>query len=277
MRNRPSCTLIVALAALMAISLVAFPVEAAPDPDRVFASDAEALAFLRNAEIISMEAIPVGVTRPRKVLLELDGARAHAVFRDVDLSRELIRLSDGSLHMKLHDSALFEVAAYRLAVLLGIDNVPPAVVRRVDNTRGSLQLWVNGAMSESHRRTHSLPLPDRGKWLQQMRLMSLFDCIVGNIDRNTGNYLHATSGKIWFIDHTRGFQMFPRDWSPRAIAFLQPELWERLQGLDAETLHQTMGDVLSKFEIDRLVERLDGVVTHVRRQITARGERQVIR
>ena len=70
--------------------------------------------------------------------------------------------------------------------------------------------------------------------------------------------------------------MFVRDWTPRLIASVDRELWERLQALDAETLERTLGDVLTVFEINKLVKRLDGVVTHVRGQIDVRGEREVI-
>ncbi|MGD8818082.1 MAG: hypothetical protein PVJ51_12925, partial [Acidobacteriota bacterium] len=138
-----------------------------------FSSDAEAIDFLRHARVLSMERVPVGVTEPRKVLLERDGVRAYAIFRDVDQSIERVRLHDGTFHMKLHDCALFEVAAYRLAVLLGFDNVPPTVVRSLRSTTGSLQLWVDDAMSERERRENDLPLPDQHEWLHQMRLMGL--------------------------------------------------------------------------------------------------------
>jgi len=262
------------LAQQVAASLSAVP--SSPGVAAPFSSSAEALEFLRTAEVVSIEAIPVGVTEPRKVLLELDGVRANAVFRDVEMSKERVRLNDGSFHMRLRDSALFEVAAYRLSVLLGIDNVPPAVLRNIEGAAGSLQLWVEDAMSETHRRKNNLPLLDRDRWLEQMRLMTLFDTLVGNIDRNGGNYLHDASGKMWFIDHTRAFQMFPGDWSPRKIAFCARDLWQRLQALDGAVLKGALGDVLQRGEINQLAHRLDQIVAHIREQIAARGEREVI-
>lgn len=241
-----------------------------------FASDAEAIDFLRSAEVVSMEIIPGGVTKPRKVLLELDGVSAHAVFRDVELSKDRVWLNDGTFHMRLRDSALFEVAAYRLAVLLGLDSVPPVVRRTIDNSRGSLQLWVENALPERTRRERGVRPLDRSRWLAQMRVMALFDVLVGNVDRHLGNYLLDAKGKLWMIDHTRAFQMFVRNWTPGRIAFVDRELWERLQALDAETLERTLGDVLTPFEINKLVKRLDGVLKHVRDQIATRGERDVI-
>jgi hypothetical protein len=241
-----------------------------------FSSDAEAIDFLLRARVVSMERIPVGVTEPRKVLLERDGVRAYAVFRDVDESIERVRLHDGTFHMKLHDSALFEVAAYRLAVLLGLDNVPPTVVRSIGHDTGSLQLWVDDAMSERERRERDLSPPDLGEWLHQMRVMGLFDTVIANVDRNPGNYLLTPDGKLWFIDHTRAFQMFPQDWSPEGIAFCDRETWGRLRALDRETLDAALGDVLARGEINKLAGRIEKVVAHIETQIAARGERAVI-
>lgn len=243
---------------------------------RPFASDAEAIDFLRHAEVVSLERIPDGVTHPRKVLLETDGVRAYAVFRDVEVSRDAIWLSDGTFHMRLRDSALFEVAAYRMAGLLGLDNVPPTVLRSIRNTKGSLQLWVEGAMTERHRRKNGLRPPDYGAWLAQMRTMALFDFLVGNIDRHVGNYLLDARGKIWFIDHTRAFQLFLAHWSPRRVAMCERHLWERLQALDEDLLRDTLSDVLTAFEIEKLVERLAALVSHIREQIAQRGESAVI-
>ena len=60
-----------------------------PDGEPVpFESDAQILDFLRDATVVSIETIPVGVTEPRKALLELDGGLAHAIVRDVERTEE---------------------------------------------------------------------------------------------------------------------------------------------------------------------------------------------
>ena len=132
-----------------------------------FDSDEEVLDFLRTADVVSTESIPTGITKPKKLLLERNGVRMHAVFRNVDLTKRRVRLDDGHFYMRLRDYGLFEVAAYRLARMLGYDNVPPAVVRRVGRTRGSLQLWVEQAMPESSRREKGARPPDYTVWLRQ--------------------------------------------------------------------------------------------------------------
>lgn len=50
-------------------------------------------------------------------------------------------MSDGSYFMRLRDYYMFERAAYVLARMLGLDNVPPTVIRRFGRNRASLQMW----------------------------------------------------------------------------------------------------------------------------------------
>ncbi len=241
-----------------------------------FDSDEEVLDFLRTADVVSTESIPTGVTKPKKLLLERNGVRMHAVFRNVDLTKRRVRLDDGQYYMRLRDYGLFEVAAYRLARMLGYDNVPPAVVRRVGGTRGSLQLWVEQTMPESSRREKGARPPDYTVWLRQTQDMYLFDYLITNIDRHPGNYLMGRTGKLWMIDHTRAFQTYVDGWTPDGNWFVNRQLWQRLQALDQETLQASLGDVLTKVEIEVLLERVDEFMAHIRGQIAERGETEVI-
>ncbi len=241
-----------------------------------FDSDEEILDFLRTADVVSMETITTGVTKPKKLLLERDGMRVHAVFRSIDVTKNKVRLDNGHFYMRLRDYGLFEVAAYRLARMLGYDNVPPAVVRRIGTMHGSLQLWVEQAMVERGRREAGVQPPNFTTWLQQMQDMHLFDYLITNIDRHTGNYLMGHTGKLWMIDHTRAFQMHVGDWTPDKIWFVKRQLWQRLQALDRETLQATLGDVLTEFEVEELMARIDTFKVHIRGHIARRGAAEVI-
>ncbi len=118
-----------------------------------YRTEDEVLDFMRTARVVQSDEIEEGVSEPRKVLLEKDGIRLHAIFRDVNYDgrgRTTI-LADGSKVIGFRDSYLFEVAAYELSRLLGLDNVPPTVLRTIGGDHGSLQLWIEGSMSDSTR------------------------------------------------------------------------------------------------------------------------------
>ncbi len=113
-----------------------------------FTSYEETEEFLRTAEVVGRESIPVGVTGPVKLTLEKDGVRTHAVFRHFKHRYLRARMGDGRLRLNLTDSYAFEPAAYALARMLGMDCVPPAVVRQIRGRRGSLQIWVYDAVMD---------------------------------------------------------------------------------------------------------------------------------
>ncbi|MCZ6485490.1 MAG: hypothetical protein O6826_07330, partial [Acidobacteria bacterium] len=76
-----------------------------------FQSNVEVEEFLRTAEIISRERIGEGLNNFLKVLLEKDGIRMHAIFRDVHVERSQMPLSDGKISFFFRDDAIFECAA----------------------------------------------------------------------------------------------------------------------------------------------------------------------
>ena len=108
-----------------------------------FSDEDEVLRFLLKANPVAWREIGEGINRTRKVTLELNGIRANAVFRTVDQGRQDRPMLPR--RTAFHDSYVFEVAAFEMSRLLGLDNVPPAVLRRLRGQSGSLQLWVEKA------------------------------------------------------------------------------------------------------------------------------------
>lgn len=241
-----------------------------------FTSDEEVVEFLRTATVIDSEPIPVGVTAPRKLLLEQGGVRAHAVFRDVEIIEERVRLTDGRFVMFLRDSYVNEVAAYRLSRVLGISNLPPAVERRVGGASGSLQIWIESAMTEGERQQRSLEPPDRTRWRRQLMDMKAFDNLINNIDRNQGNMLIDGSWNLWLVDHTRSFG---REWrlpEPQQVLGCSRSLWQRLQQLDLAAVEEALGPYLSSLEVRAVLKRRKLLVDRLQKRIAKRGEAAVL-
>lgn len=98
-----------------------------PNGNRLpFQTPEEVEEFLSTAQVVSMENIPKGVTKPKKILLEAGGVRAHAKFNYVDRQGQREKLADGTMEMYFLDSFRADLAAYELSRLLGMDGVPPA-------------------------------------------------------------------------------------------------------------------------------------------------------
>lgn len=239
-------------------------------------SGEEILEFLRTAEVVKWEDIPEGVTRPRKVLLEKDGVRANAIFRDVEIYRREWTDPNVGPRRNFRDSCVYECAAYQLGRLLGMNNIPPVVRRELKRTKGTLQLWIEGARTEKERARSNLRAPNLWRWGMQNRMVQLFDQLVYNDDRNPGNLLIDPEWKIWMIDHTRCFRTFSDLPALEKIRFCENRVWENLNNLEEEVVKETLEGLLKTSEIKSLLKRWEKLVKHIQGLIEQNGEKSVL-
>lgn len=246
-----------------------------------FQSDAEIEAFLADAEIVDSSLIGEGITIPRKVVLQGDGFRAHAIFKDVDVERHKVKERvNGRTHFSLDwfDSHRFDAAAYRLDRLLGMDRVPPSIYRQVGAETGTIRIWLEQTVNE-HKRSRKLEIepPDYRRWHQQYLLMRLFDNLVANRDSNLGNLLIDPNWRMWFIDCTRCFGKTSTLFYPiKKFEHCERGFWEGITNLDEATANQVLGPYLDKGEIKSLLSRRNAMVKHFKKLIAERGEARVL-
>lgn len=247
-----------------------------PDGEALpFENEAEVLGFLRTAQVIRSEPIPVGVTKPRKVLLEKDGIRAHAVFRHLQEFKRYWKTARG-LKVSFRDSCMFEIAAYNLSRLIGLNKVPPTVPREIDGKKGSLQIWVEDAMTERKRVKEKLQPPRSLDWVYQYQGMLLFDALTYNDDRNQGNLLIDRDWNLWFIDSTRAFRPHNELKESERLRFCPRIVWERLNSVDDESLRESVAEYLDGFELKTLLRRRARLVKLLSDLIEERGEKVVL-
>jgi hypothetical protein len=170
----------------------------------------------------------------RRIGLNLEGQSIRAAFRD-----KTVRMpASHKVNVRYLDAYYNELAAYVVARELGLDLVPPTVLREVGIAasglkpssrprQGSLQFWVENALVEHELVTgkHAYPGSRRLK-NEQLSEILVFDCIIGNTDRHAGNILidfnprypvdsspepqEPLLGKLWAIDHSRSFHASSR-------------------------------------------------------------------
>ena len=271
--------LMLAAAPIQAVTLqaaeIASPERTYKGPDgqvQPFKNDAELMEFLRTARVVSKTTIGVGINQSQKVLLEKDGIEANAIFRSVDLTQKDVRVGD-LFYRTFRDSYKFEPAAYELGLRLGIINIPPAVLRRIDGRDGSLQAWVEDLLDEE---SETFKPPDSLAWVRQVRDMKLFDNLIYNVDRNGGNILVHSRYILVMIDHTRGFQEKTDIMSPDGVAQVNRDTWERLRNLTDQEIRDAVRAYLTPYEMGRLLQRRKVIVEYVQKLVEERGEESVV-
>ena len=246
-----------------------------------FQSDEEIEEFLREAKVEAVEAIPKGVTRPRKVLLAIQGLRANGVFKYLDETKKNVRDSTagrnrGKVYLTWRDSYVYDVAAYHLDRLLGMDRVPPIVLRKVRGAEGSVQIWLEGTLLESKRREQGIEPPSIARFNQQQSIQYLFNNLTANRDANLGNLLIDGNWRHWFIDCTRCFGDSKDLLYPEAITHCDRRLWNTLRELDRSAADEALDQYLTKTEIKALFARRDKLVDHIQGLIDEWGEELIL-
>jgi uncharacterized repeat protein (TIGR03843 family) len=90
-----------------------------------------------------------------------------------------------------------EVAAYLLSEALGLDLVPPTVLRDGPYGEGSVQWFVD----VDHRQHYFTIHEERPDLHDTLRNVAVFDLLANNTDRKSGHVLIDSDDHIWGIDH----------------------------------------------------------------------------
>ncbi len=228
-------------------------------------------AFLRTAEVVDVEVFGVGITLPQRVELEQGGVRRSAMFKSVDItSPRQIRVGR-EVQEGLRDSWTFEIAAYELDVLLGLDLVPITVLRTIGDNEGALQDWVDDAMPEYGVSPEGF---DMAAWEDEVAKVWLFDYLAYNIDRTPENLLLVPGFGVKLIDHSRAFQRFLVPMRP--LMRFPRQAIERLRALADDEIGAALADYLTGEEIEALLTRRRRVLDRVDGLLATRSEKDVL-
>jgi hypothetical protein len=233
-----------------------------------FAGEDEIVEFLRTAEVVESADIPVGITRPLRLVLEKDGVRARAAFRYEEVERRDVSI-EGRHYRRFRDSCRFECAAYRLSRALGLGRVPPTTDRRIQGRSGSVQIWVEGSLDEEAK---DFKPPRPLDWVRQVWDRDFFDNLILNVDRNSGNVVVDKSYRMWLIDHTRAFQPVPELLDGKSLTRVNREVWVRLKAMDEDALKDAVGPYLDGEELMCLARRRDLLLERGDALVAERGD-----
>jgi hypothetical protein len=175
------------------------------------------------------------------------------------------------------DSWRNEVAAYELDKLLGLDLVPPTVERWLENRRGSLQLWVERAMTEDDRKKRKIEPPSLPRWNNQLHNVRLLNQLTYNTDfRQVRNVLFDASFRVYAVDNSRAFRIQTELLAPEDLQCFSRTVLERLRGLALPLLEEKLGPWLNRMQMEGLLARRDLILGIVEKRIREKGEGAVL-
>jgi hypothetical protein len=240
-------------------------------------TDAEKKDFLLTAKIIRSKQSSKGVTRPYTLTLS-DGKLTHdAGFQSVDIFSSEERFDNGTTELNFRDTYHYNIAAYELAKLLGLESMMPVTVeRKYEGKSGSLSWWLNVQMDEGERLKKSLHSPDAEAWNRQMYRKRVFAELVYDVDPNLTNVLIGENWELYMIDFTRSFRLHENLAHPKDLVRCDRQLLEKLRQLDAAEIERVTKPHLEKARIKALMKRRDKIVAHFEQQIAQKGESEIL-
>jgi hypothetical protein len=235
--------------------------------------------FLQTAEVVKNKPSSKGVTHPWRLTLS-DGTITHdASFQAIDEHKAENKLESGRVELNFVDSYKYNIAAYQLAELVGMDDMLPVYVeRKWEGKTGSLSWWLPVKMDEADRVEKKIAIPDayRDKWNQQMAKIRVFDELVYDTDANLTNVLIGEDWTIWRIDFTRAFRVNKDLHAPKDLVKCQRQVFEKLKTLKADELADKTKHYLTKAEVNAVMSRRDKIVATFQALIAAKGESEVL-
>ena len=272
--------------AAVALAAGALPLAAQFRPEEIAQRDQWEI-FLRQADIIKSEPVGEGVTHPWKLTLRRGDIEKKAVWKDIDTV-------DG----EIPDRWRFEVAAYRLDKLIGLNMVPPVVEREFQKQAGDLSLWAENKYNLLKIMEENIPIPESARaQVDAMKYITrAWDSLLANDDRTQQNILYTDDWRTILFDHSRAFRSDKAHrerliYGAKGIKTMDdgkggrhPVLFRRLprtfvekiRSLDKGSVQNAVGPYLTEAEIDALMARKPILLAEIDEMIRRDGEKAVL-
>jgi hypothetical protein len=234
--------------------------------------------LLKKAEVMKSQDIGEGVTRPIRLFLKKGEVECSGCWKNPKGMRK------GYL-----EGWQYEIAAYEMDKLLGLNMIPPTVEREFDGKKGSLQFWVTSEMSDLERIERGLHIPEHKlvSWSKRKYLARAFDCLIANEDRTQQNIRYTKDWRTILIDHSRSFRSsikFRKQLvlgkngllAQKFFRILPQEFVEKIRSLSYDLIKEAVGPYLDKKEIEAVLDRRDLLLSEIDEMIKEKGEENVL-
>jgi len=239
--------------------------------------------FLKTAEIVRSEEIGEGVTKPLKLYLQKGDVKSKAAWKNPS------GMQGGYL-----EGWQYEIAAYRLDKLIGLNMVPPAVERDFQGKPGALVYWATSEYSLLKVVEEKIAIPKEAfEHTENMKyLVRAWDSLVANDDRTQQNLLYTKDWRVIAFDHSRSFRSTKEytdslmngrngikktsDGKPFLFRRLPRWFVENVKKLDYQSIKEAVGPYLTEKEIAAVIKRKDLLLAEIDTMLKESGEAKVL-
>jgi hypothetical protein len=224
--------------------------------------------LLREANIAKIDKERLGGrTNPWLITLTDGAVQARAIFRHVDRRRP----------HPTPDSYKYDLAAYALSKMLGIEVIPPVVERRIQGRDGSLQLFLENCIREKDRKRKKLEPPDPEAFNKALEGLKVFENLVYDECQDADDlYVHRDDWRVCRVDFSEAFAPLPELQPGCSLTVCSRTLYKGLIELDEAAVRSALGGYLSPEEIESLLVRKGLIIEKLKGLIAQKGEQAVL-
>lgn len=220
-------------------------------------------------------------------------ARVTAVNKELQSGRMgawLVTLDDGKTTRKaffksvrrprptlMPASYTYELAAFELDKLLGLELVPATVERQIDGRSGSLQLFLEGVETEKSRLLKNLQPPNLQAYQDQLDEITLLENLTCTPRQDLGDILIQTdTWRVWRVDFSEAFMPATELQPERLIRRASRRFVKALRNLDEALARRRLARYLNTSELEALFKRRQLILDEIDRLIKEKGEAAVL-
>lgn len=191
--------------------------------------------------------------------------------------RAIFKYIDRPAPVALAASFKYELAAYALSKALGTDIVPPVIARRIENIPGSLQIMVEGCITELERQKQYLSPPDPQAFSDAVAEIRVLEHLTHCERIDLGDLLiHKDTWKVCRVDFAEAFAPVAGLLAEADIRRCSKRLYEHLKSAPAKAIEEAVRPYLDGPRIKALLARRKLVLDRIAALIKEKGEGTVL-
>jgi hypothetical protein len=241
-------------------------------------TDEQKIDFLQHAKIIASQPEKKGKSDASHLTLSDGKVTYDASFQPIDERKLQGPGPHGGTELNFRDYWGYDIAGYRVAKLLGMDDMVPVYTERSwKGTKGAISWRVtNLQFDEADRHKQNIQPPDLEAWARQMYRLRILTQLYYDMDANLTNVLITKDWKIWRIDFSRAFRLQHDLKDPKDLVQCDRQVLTKLRQLSYERVLDTTRPYLNKDEVKALIARRDQMVAYFDKLIAEKGEARVL-
>ncbi len=243
-------------------------------------TEEQKIDFMQHAKVIASQPEKRGKSNASHLTLSDGKVTYDASFQPVDEKKAQGPAPGGAIELNFRDYWGYDIAGYRIAKLLAMDDMVPVYTERKWNgTVGAISWRVSDFQfdeADRHNRKIDVPASVLDGWNKQMYKLRVLTQLFYDMDDNLTNVLITKDWKIWRIDFSRAFRLQHDLKNAKDLVQCDRQVLAKLRQLSYDQVFDATKPYLTKDEVKALIARRDRMVAYFDKLVAQKGESQVL-